>query len=291
MQAPENFKASKIFPQCPVNTQAGTYPVYDKSYWMKNEAAVRTPATESEGGTHARSFDPYVCVNVAFHEDVADETNRNDPSIMNSMKSATRRVTMKIAIYDEVEWCADFFVTGIWGTDKTPGTLWSASSSTPLEDVDAGKRMIQKNTSFKPNKFILAGAVFDILKRHSTVKDQLKYTSSANVTEEMLARMFEVEEIVVLDAVYDSAAYGATASQGFIGGDNALLLHTSKSPSLEDPSAGYNFTWNGFGGGGGYGVRKIRQENRLADRVEAMTYRDFKQVASDLGYMFIQPIV
>lgn len=290
VQAPENFKASKIFPVCPVNTISGEFPTYGKEYWMKNEAAVRTPGTESQGGVHGRGTDTYQCVDISFHEDVADEYVANEPDPLNPLKAATSRVTQKIAIYDEVYFAANFFATGKWGTNEaTPSTLWDAASSDPMGDVDTYKQAMKVATGFDPNKLVISRTVYDVVKRHSTVKEQLKYTSSRVATAAILAGLFEVDEITVLNAVYDSAAYGATASQSFIAGDHALLLHTPASPSLEAPSAGYNFQWRGYGQGG-YGVRKIRQENEMATRVEAHNYHQMKQMATDLGYLILQPI-
>ena len=91
IQDPANFKAGKIFPACPVNLQAAEFPVYDKSYWLKNEAQVRRPGTESAGGTHARGKDTYSCQNIAYHEDVAMESIANDPNPLNPLKAATLR--------------------------------------------------------------------------------------------------------------------------------------------------------------------------------------------------------
>ena len=96
--------------------------------------------------------------------------------------------------------------------------------------------------------------------------------------------MFEVDEVIVMNGVYDSAKYGATASQGFIGAKHCLVYYVSNSPSLEEPSAGYRFTWNGFGSGG-FGVKNFELPKQNARRVEAHNYRDFKLVAADLGYL------
>jgi predicted aspartyl protease len=290
VQDPESFRAGKIFPMCPVNLLSSKYPTYDKSYWMKNEAKVRKPGTESIGGIHARGEAAYTCEDISYHEDVPMEYVQNDPDPLNPEKAATRRVTSKIAIYDEVDFVSNFFVTGKWGANEdTPSTLWDAANSTPLSDIDTYKRAIQIGTGFKANKIVMSRPVFDVLKRHITITDQVKYTSSGNVTKDILAGILEVDTIEILEAVYDSAKYGATAAQAFIGGKNLLLMHVAESPSLEEPSAGYNFVWRGYGTDG-YGVRRIPLEKEMAVRVEAHHYHDMKQMATDLGYMVLAPI-
>jgi len=284
-QASTNFVAGRVFPNCPVALMSSTYPTYDKSYWMKNEAAVRAPGTESVGSPHARGTASYACKDTSFHDDVPDEYIANDPEPLNPEKAATRRVAGKIEIANEVSFASNFFVAGKWGNDVTPSTLWTAAGAgDPFGDIDLAKATVKKDTSFEPNKMVITYEVYNILKRHSDIKDQIKYTSSANVTTELLARMFEVDEVVVMSGVYDSAAYGATASQGFIGAKNCLLCYTSKSPSLEEPSAGYRFTWNGFGAGG-FGIKNFELPKQSARRVEVHDYADMQLVAADLGYL------
>jgi len=290
MQDPMKFKATKIFPMCPVNLMSSTFPTYDKEYWFKNEAGIRIPGTESTGSRHGRGTSSYICQDVSHHEDVAEEYIKNDPEPLNPLKSATRRVSQIISTFDEVDWSTRFFTSGSsWNTGAAPSTKWDATSSTPLEDIDAYKRGMESTTSFEPNKIVMGKGVFDILKRHPQVKEQIKYTSAANVTRELLARLFEVDSITVLTAVYDAAAYGAAASMDYIAGDHFLMLHVTDTPSLEAPSAGYNFAWTGYGSNG-YKVKTIELETRGATRVEAHNYHDMRMIAADLAVYVDAPL-
>jgi len=284
-QDQSNFASGSVFPNCPVNLLSSTYPTYDKTYWMKNEAGIRAPGTESKGSPHARGDGTYACQDVSFHEDVPYEYIKNDPKPLNPESAATRRVNSKIDIYEEVAFVANFFVTGKWGTDKTPSTLWTAAGAgDPFGDVDLAKQTVKAATGRDPNRMLISREVYDILKRHSDVRSHIMYTSSAVVTGELLARLFEVEAVTVMNGVYDSAAYGASASQGFIGANHCLLYYAPSAPSLEEPSAGYRFTWSGYGTNG-YGVDNIDMPLIKARRVEAHDYHDMKLMAADLGYL------
>jgi len=57
-------------------------------------------------------------------------------------------------------------------------------------------------------------------------------------------------------------------------------------------SAGYNFVWNGVGGGLGtsVAVSKYRMDWLRADRLEIESAWDFKVVSSNLGYFFSNPV-
>jgi hypothetical protein len=294
MQDPAAFKAGKIFPLCPVTLLSSSFPTWDKSYWLKNEAQERTPGTISAGSPQGRGTDNYSCVDVSFHEDVPQEYIDNDPVALNPQKSAVRRVTHKIALYDEVQYVSNFFKTGVWGTDASaPSTKWDAANSTPLQDIDGYKRTMQSLTGRTPNKAVMSQKVFDVLKRHATIKGTLFTTTSgvptAQINEQTLAAILELDEIIVLRAIVDSAKYGATASIAYIAGDKFQLLCTTMNPSLEEPSAGYNFGWSGFGTNG-YGVRSWYREDPNAVRVEAHNYHQMKKVAADLGVFVDAPL-
>lgn len=293
MQDPAAFKAGKIFPLCPVTLLSSTFPTWDKSYWLKNEAAERMPGTESEGSPQGRSTDNYSCKDIAFHEDVPMEYIANDPAPLNPQKAATRRVTHKINLADEVNYVANFFKTGVWTDGSAPSIKWNAVNSIPLDDIDTYKRGMASITGFTPNKAVMSQKVFDVLKRHPSVRGTLFTTTAgipnANVTEAMLAAVLELDEVIVLRAIVDTANYGATAAVGYIAGDKFQLLHCTKNPSLEEPSAGYNFGWSGYGTNG-YGVESWDRRDNKAVRVEAHNYHQMKKVAADLGLFVDAPL-
>jgi hypothetical protein len=97
-----------------------------------------------------------------------------------------------------------------------------------------------------------------------------------------------IGRILVMKAIYNSAAEGATATHGFIGGKNALLCYAAPTPGLMTPSAGYTFSWTGFLGASPNGtrVKKFRIDHRNTDRVELDMAFDQKLISADLGYFF-----
>ena len=64
----------------------------------------------------------------------------------------------------------------------------------------------------------------------------------------MLAQLFGVEKIVVLKSIMNSASMGADEEMQYIGDPNAFLLaYATNAPSIDEPSAGYIFTWDMLG--------------------------------------------
>jgi hypothetical protein len=298
MQEQSDFIADQVFPVVPVDKQSDLYYVYDKNDWFRDEAADRAPGTESAGGGYNLSTTPYSCRVVAYHKDIDDQTRDNADDGIDLERDATEFSTHKILLRRERNWATNFFGTGIWGTDITgvasaPGAgqtiHWSNyTTSDPVTDIETGKRTIKINTGRTANTLVLGYDVFRFLKRHPTVRDQYKYVNSDVITAQMLARMFEVERVLVAGAVYATNDEGATGAYDFVHGKRALLCHVAPRPGLLVPSAGYMFGWRGVSRGNGttVAIKRFRMENLESDRVEAQAAYDPKVVGADLGYFW-----
>lgn len=298
MQKAENFIADKVFPIVPVDKKSNKYFKYDKNDWFRDEAQRRAPGTESAGGGYNLSTDTYSADVWAFHKDVDDQTLANADSPLNPLREAAEFVTSRLLLRREVQFISDFMTTGVWATDVT-GVSASATSSQfiqwndyansdPIEDIEEAKAKILSTTGYEGNTLVLGYEVFRQLKNHPDIVDRYKYTTSSVITEEMMARLFGVDRILVAKSVRATNNEGATGAYAFNFGKAACLLHSAPNPGLMTPSAGYIFAWTGVSGGLGatIGTSQFRMEYLKASRVEAEVAFDNKVVASDLGYFF-----
>lgn len=302
MQNADNFIAGKVFPTVPVEKQSDKYFTYDKADWFRDEAAVRAPGTESVGSGYGLSSATYSCDVIAFHKDVDDQTADNSDAPLNPLRDATEFVSKKLLLQQERKFVSDALADSVWGQDLT-GVASGASTnefdqwddytnSDPIEDFENGKEIILGKTGYEANTLILGYEVYRQLRNHPDIVDRVKYTSSENITAELLARMFEVDRVFVSKSVYNSAAEGATASYGFTAGKGALLCHVASAPSLLTPSAGYTFAWSGVSGGLGesVGISNFRQDHLKSVRIEGEVAYDNKIVASDLGVWYTSAV-
>lgn len=283
------FIADKVFPIIPVAKQSDLYYKFDKYDFLRDEAELRAPATESAGGGFTLTTDSYSCKVEAFHKDIDDQLRANADSVLQLDRAAAEFVMQKMLIRRERRWMTAFFGSGIWSTDVTPGTLWSASTgSTPKKDVETGKMAILKATGFMPNTLVLGAEVFSALTDNDKIRDQFKYTSAESIDVSMMARFFGIDRVLVSTGIYANSNEGATGTTAFVAGKHALLCYTTNSPSLMQPTAGYTFGWSGLGGSQGTGIRtkKIRSELTASDRIEAEMSYDMKKVAAEMGYFF-----
>jgi hypothetical protein len=302
LQDPGKFVADKVFPIVPVQKQSDRYYEYDRPAWLRDEAKLRAPSTESAGGGWTlTNTATYFCDVVAYHKDIDDQVRANADSVINMDRDATAFVIQKILLKREVDFAATFFTTGVWTTDQTGVAAapaanqflqWDQSASTPVEDIEAQRTAILGLTGFEPNVLLVGRHVFKALKNHPDILDRIKYGgTSANpaiVTPAMLAEVFGVEKFLIANAIKDTSLEGATAAPGFIFGKAALLCYAPASPGLLTPTAGYIFAWTGLEGANAFGTRinTFRADLIKSDRVEAEAAYDMVKIAADLGKFF-----
>ena len=289
IQEQDAFISTKVFPIIPVDKKSDLYYVYTKNDWFRDEAQRRAPATESAGSGYNVGTDNYNCDVWAIHKDVDNQVLANTDIPLNPFRDATRFVTQKMLLRQELQWTADYFTTGVWDTDVTLTDTWDAyASSDPIDDVEEGKETILGTTGHRANTLILGYQVFRKLKNHPDIIDRIKYTQFRGVAEDLLATLFGVERIMVARAIQATNAEGETEAYDFIQGKDALLLYVASSPGLYEPSAGYTFAWRGVSQGLGeaIGVTRIPMRLKKAERVEAEKAWDNKVVASDMGYFW-----
>lgn len=289
LQSQDAYIASKVFPIVPVQKQSDKYWTFPKNDWFRDEVRKRADSTESAGGGFTLSTDNYFCDVWAFHKDIGAQTLANADAGVDLERNTVQFLTQRMLLRQEIQWVTDFFTTSKWATDVTPANLWSDySASDPIEDIETGKEAILSVTGLFPNTLVVGYQVYRKLKNHPDIIDRIKYTTAQNVTPQLLARMFEVENFYVAQAIKATNLEGETAAYAFAHGKHALLCHVAPTPGLMTPSAGYTFGWSGVSGGLGtsIGVSSFDLRNIKSTRYEAEMAWSNKIVSNDLGYFF-----
>ena len=302
IQKSDQFIATRAFPQVQVQKQSDLYWKYSKSDWRRTDVQRRAPSTETPGVGWNVTTDSYFAHVYAVHKDIDDQLRANADSVFRLDSDATAFITNQLLLKRDLDWAASYFKQGVWGTDftgvatapsATQFLYWGLATSDPISLLGALQIAFIQSTGFKANKLVIGAEVLLALKNHPAIIDRIKYTQKGIVTTDLIATLFDVDEILVSYAsvaagpqIPDAVAQDAVATYGFIcDPKSALLLYAPSSPSLQQPSAGYTFTWNGYLAGNSQGIRisRFRQEHIRSDRIESeMTY-DMKVVARDCG--------
>lgn len=302
MQEDSRFVADKVFLGLGSASKSDTYYTFDRGYFNRDEMVKRAPGTESAGGRYSIGTDSYICDIWGFHHDVDDPRRANTDAGMDPDREAVELLTMKAKIRREKLWASTFFTTSVWTTERsgsaTPsaGTsvlYWDDDDSTPVKDVADLKDVQGELTGFEPNILVLGAKTWKALKNHPDILSRVvggaTNVNAAVVTKQLVAQLFEVEEILVTKAIENTAAEGASNSHAYIGGKHALLAYRPSSPGLMTPAAGYSFNWTGYmpgTGPQGQMISTFRMEHLKSDRHEIEMAFTYKKISADLGSMF-----
>lgn len=302
MQSADSYIADKVFPKIPVNKQSDLYWKYSKSDWRRTDVKRRAPGTETPGVGWTQTMDTYFCHPYGVHKDIADQERANADSNFNLDRDATEFITSQHLIKRDVDWTSNYFKTTVWGTERTGVVAapaagqflrWDVASSDPIGDVSRWFIEFRRLTGFAPNIAILGAYVMSALKQHPDIIDRIKYTQRGVVSEDLIATLFDIDELYVSYAtissgpqINDAPAQDAAATYDFIGSSvGVLFAYAPPSASTMTPSAGYTFNWKGYLGGNAQGIRikRFRMEHIASDRIEAEQTYDMKVVSTDMG--------
>jgi hypothetical protein len=282
------YIADSIFPMVRVEKQSDKFYTWTKDFWFRNYVQRRTPGdTYPEGGLEL-SNQAFFCNIFHLAFPLNDEDVQNQDAAIELEITGAEWLADQFMLNREASMVADFFKTGVWGTDVTlaGGDQWSDfANSDPEADIRTGTQTLQKNTGTKGNKLIIGPEVRDKLAQHPLLLDKYKYTNVAILSNEQIAGALVLPQIVVGEAVDNTAQEGATFSGEFTWGKSAMLLQVADRPGRRVPSAGYTFVWPVDGSGElNVTVSRLREDTRDRDLLRAKHAFDQKAVATDLGY-------
>lgn len=295
MQDEQDFIADKVFPKIPVDHQTDKYWIFSKEYFFRSQAKLRAPGTPAAQGGIGLTTGTYSCDVYAFAEVIPDQVRSNADESLDLDMAMTLNISRQLLLIKEQKFSEVAFTKANWATsvvgNATAATgkfvFWSDyTNSDPAADIRQLRMTVKKKTGIAPNTLVLPEATFETVRLHPKIRDIYKYTTNQVVTEDMLAKVFGVDNLYISKAVVTSSEEGLDdpTKYDWINKNSALLCFTTKSPAKMTPTAAYQFCWKHVGGGTGDTVIKtFRDDYRESDRIEGQNSFKFEVICSDLG--------
>lgn len=301
------FVCNQVFPTVPVQKRSDLWFSIPKDAWFRGSATLRAPGTETAGITYdVNPNNVYFCRDYGVHTDLSDQVRANFDSPLAADQASMRLVARSLLVTRELQFMQTYMQPNIWSGMNAPSTpagtnvdynvgagrtagggygFWDTANSDPIKDIRLAQTTVQSKTGYIPKTLTLTKDVFDAVCNNPVVLDRIKYTQRGVITQDLLASLFQVDKLLVAQAVLNSSQEGRLANMGFMVSNCWLLTYAPPSPSITDASAGYIFSWNGFLGGGALTavMKTYRMEHLESDRYEGQMAYDMKQVATDLG--------
>jgi len=236
-----------LFPAVPVLVSGGQIIEFGKEAFYKYNLR-RTPGGAVKRLQFGYAGKPFALVQDSAEGQVPREHLR-DASIVPGINLGTRAVntTMKIMQTSlELDQAALATAAGNYdGAHKVTlagATKWSAGTGTPTADINTAREAIRASIGVYPNVALLSAVAFNAAINNPNITARFQYTTAQSITEDMLAKLWNVDKVVVGKALTMTDA--GVASD--IWGNNAILAYTNLgSENMEEPSFGYTYTMEG----------------------------------------------
>lgn len=303
-QSAAGFVARKVFPIVPVPISSAHFYEFDKGDLARDNVARKPEFGRVAPGIYGKREKFYHCevdqvITGIDQISTLDFQRTNAPAVIDPRRVKVRWVAEQMNIHLDRVWAGKYFNPDSWThvytgvSTGTPGAsqFWcfdSANSDPVVFFSRLRNRMILSGLR-EPNKMVLGANVFIALTNNPSILERIKYQGSeanpANVTENVLAQLFGLDEIIVAKSVYNAAPYGTEDDIRFICNPNdALLTYTTSAPSIEEPSAGYTFTWDMLGNGQYTSVQQYLGEGGThTEFIEGLLCTDPEITSADLG--------
>jgi hypothetical protein len=193
----------------------------------------------------------------------------------------TEELTKKILLRLEKK-VLDLFTTTNWSLNVSlaAGAQFNSNTvtSNPIPVFDTGASTVIANSGQKPNFGLFNRETLVAIKNHVSILDRTKYVSS-EMDQTMIAALLGLDQLLVSNLHYDTAAPGIAASLSSLLGDVAFMGYKPPAPGPLKVSAGYIFRNNRPM------VKRWRDEERESDAIEVNMEFQAKVVASLCGYL------
>jgi len=294
----QNFIANRVFPVLDVEYKSDEFYKFDPDEANRelDDDMLLAPRTEPRKFDVSHGKGSYMAKVRGLAFDIDTQTAANEDEQLNVRQRKANELMHKMMLRRDRDFLNTFMTSGVWSEDLVGGsdfTKWSDTASTPIDDIRQWKRDFQiRNYGFKPNKMVVTQDVLDELMANAQILGRINGGATignpALVDMTLLAGIFGVEEVIVADAVSNTAAVGSAAAKDYMVNNQVLLTYTPSSVGLETPASGMIFAWNSIPGTS-WGITMesftddALRRQQIAEQVQGKMAYDMQVVGQSLG--------
>lgn len=306
-QDASRYVAKTIFPICPVQLSSARFYTFSKADLLRDNVQ-RKPqfgkVTPAQFGHQDQSYNCYVDQVIVGIDQISslDYTRTNAPGVIDPRRAKAKFIAEQMNLHQDIVFAKNFFQPGVWsnewtGVTTTPSTnqfyKFSDANCDPVVLFDTLCTSVEQNTGRRPNRLGLGKNAFNALKANPIVLERVKYGGSsanpATVNERVLAELFGIEKVVVFSSIYNAAGVGQEDMNFICDPDSAILAYATNSPAIDEPSAGYIFTWDMLGNGQYMPTMQYPGEaGTHSEFMEGLFSADMQKTADDLAVFLKQ---
>lgn len=289
----QGFIGTRVYPVFDCALKAGNFSRLPIEQLLKTGETKRAPGAGYNRDKFQFEQDSFACVEHGAEEPIDDNEKATYAYTIDYDMVASGRAMNKVLRNLEIEIAASLFNATVWtGATLTTavGTEWStASSCTPIDNVLDALQKVRESSTMMPNAVVMTWKVFKNIKKSDQIMDQVKYSGiddPKKVTTQMLAALFEVEEVIVAGAMQNSATEGQTASLADIWDDEYVsVARLARSNDLRETCVGRTFHFTGDGSSPGVTMESYRDESVRSEIMRGRMDRQVKRLHPEAAHL------
>lgn len=246
MYANSQYIGEQLMPVVPVSKRSDKYVVYPKRErfgYPDDEVGHRASPNELE---QSREFDNYSVLDYGYKEFLDLESVQNEDAPLNEMLDLLDNINEGIAFRREKRILAIVGSSASYGSNTADATTeWNTASTggTIVNDLLAARAALWRGTTATKIIGVCPITVWNSgIANNPDLLDKFKFTQSGLAVTTQIARMFQLDDILITEAREETANEGQTAAYArMMTGDAFALLSVAQRPSLRSLHFGSTF--------------------------------------------------
>ena len=289
---PSGFIAQDVLTMVPVDNETDMYDTWEQADTFRADDATREKGGLANAVTVRVSSDNYRVRNYELRTQVfAEDLANADPSRRAMYEQGRVALTLnKLLMGWEARQAALLFNSTNIGSNAAVSSVWTdVSNSDPVGDINTAIDNVYYATGYRPNTILMGPKVWDAVMRHNNVIDK---AANPNITgggrfptRQMVANLFEVDELLVGRAVQNTAPVDLAQTLFPVWSNHCLVYFKSRGVSTIEPTFGATFDWRNAPTPRLSAVRHQPDTLRKSQDITTGMYQDEKVTAAALGFI------
>lgn len=296
------FVSPFVFPILPVQLSTSYYYIFDKGDLARDNVQRKPEFGKVTPMMFGSKQELYSCevdqIIVGIDQISTLNYQRSGaPGIIDPRRAKVRIATEQLKLHMDRVFADAYFKSGVWtnewaGVTTTPSGKqfykFSDSNCDPVKFIGDRRVEMMREGRRKPNVLALGVEAYEALKNNASILDRVKYSGStanpATINANVLAQVFEIDRVVVLNSTYNKGGYGSTSMDFVCDSKGALLAYAAPNPAIDEVTAGYTFAWDMLGNGQYLAFDQYEGEKGThTEFIEGLLSYTPKKVCDELG--------
>ena len=290
-QPDQNFIAEQIFPVRGVMKKAASLSVITRKNLKRSDTKHANGAAFARIGLDAKDMD-YKCVSEGLEYPLTNEDRENYASDFDAEVEGVQVLKLKMLLERECRVKDLVFNTTTWTgtplyTDVSGSIPFATAGSAIIPVITAAKEKSRLLTGVTPDTLILGEALVLQILANTTIK--ACFPGATLITQEMLRQalpgIFDLNQLIVGNAVYDSAKEGRAFSGSDIWGSTyAMVAKVQKGATNINAGLGRSIVWTPMDNGVD-SIIQYREEQTDSDIFRGQGFRQEKVLDTAFAHL------